>query len=183
MNILDLFNGGQGAAIQQITSQFGLSPEQSQAALSALLPMVTAGLQRETATKGEDGLANVLANGRHETYLSQPEALADPRTIVEGNAILGHIFGSKDVSRDVAANAAQKTGIDPAILKKMLPIVATLVMAALARQSKTAGGGAGKGGAAAPNSGLGGMLGSLLDRDRDGSVMDDLAGMIAKRGV
>src|SRR5688572_30276380 len=139
MNILDLINGGNGAAVQQLTSQFGLSPEQSQAPLAALLPMVTAGLQREAAAKGEDSLAKVLANGRHETYLSQPEALANPATITEGNAILGHIFGSKDVSRQVADNAAQKTGIDPAILKKMLPIVATIVMAALARQSKTGG--------------------------------------------
>jgi hypothetical protein len=180
MNILDMINGGNNAAIQQITSQFGLSPEQSQAALTALLPMVTAGLQREAASKGEDSLAQVLANGRHETYLSQPEALAEPATINEGNAILGHIFGSKDVSRQVAADAAQKSGIDPAILKKMLPIIATLAMAALARQSKS--GNTGGGVTPAPNSGLGGILGGLLDRDRDGSVMDDLAGMMAGRG-
>jgi hypothetical protein len=180
MNILDLINGGNGAALQQLTSQFGLSPEQSQAALGALLPMVTAGLQREAATKGEASLATVLASGRHEAYLDQPETLANPATTTDGNAILGHIFGSKDVSRQVAASAAQKTGIDPAILKKMLPIIASLAMAALARQSKT--GSAAGPAAPAQKPGLGGLLGGLLDRDRDGSVMDDLAGMIAKRG-
>lgn len=184
MNILDMINGNDGAAVQQIATQFGLSPEQAKAAMSALLPFVTAGLQRETATKGEAGVAAALASGNHETYIAQPEVLANPETTVAGNAILGHIFGSKDVSRQVAAGAAQKTGIDPATLQKMLPVIATIVMGILAQRSKNAG--AGAGGATVPqtgpnsgaNTGLGGILGSLLDRDRDGSVIDDLAGMM-----
>src|SRR6185503_6644127 len=128
MNILDMLNGPDSGAVQQLAKQFGLTPEQSQAALQALLPQVTAGLQRETAARGEAGLASALASGRHENYLSQPETLANPATTLEGNAILGHIFGTKEVSREVAANAAQKSGIDPALLKKMLPVVATIVM-------------------------------------------------------
>lgn len=84
------------------------------------------------------------------------------------------------MSRQVAANASQKTGIDPALLKQMLPVVAAIAMAALARRSKNAGTGAGQDGAAPGGAagGLGGILGSLLDRDRDGSVLDDLGGMI-----
>lgn len=175
MSILDMIGGQNSAAVQQLAAQFGLRPEQAQAAMSVLLPLVTAGVQREAQTKGTDGLAAALAKGQHEKYLSEPAALADPATVTDGNAILGHIFGSKDVSRQVATNAAQKTGIDPALLKKMLPVVAAIAMGAIARRSKSAGPAAGAGAGAG---GLGGILGSLLDRDRDGSVIDDLGGMI-----
>jgi hypothetical protein len=44
-----------------------------------------------------------------------------------GNQILGQIFGSKDTSRDVASQASQQSGVDPSILKKLLPIVAGAV--------------------------------------------------------
>lgn len=183
MSILDMIGGANGAAVQQLASQFGLPPEQAQAALSALLPLVTAGVQREAATNGEAGIEAALANGAHENYLSQPSALGDSATITDGNAILGHIFGNKDVSRQTADQAAAKTGIDPAILRKMLPIVAAIVMGALARRSKSAAPGGAPGGdpqTGAPTSGggLGSILGSMLDRDHDGSIVDDLGGMI-----
>jgi hypothetical protein len=183
MNILEQIKSNNGAAVQQLASQFGLAPAQAEAAMSALLPMVTAGLQREAATKGEAGLAAAIATGQHESYIDQPAVLADPATTLDGNAILGHMFGTKDVSRQVAAGAAQKSGIDPATLQKMLPVVAAIVMGYLAKRSKNAGAGAGPatggaGTAPAANGGLGAILGSLLDRNRDGSVADDLAGMM-----
>ena len=78
-----------------------------------------------TRVISEAGITAALANGSHENYLAQPAALAEPATITDGNAILGHIFGTKDVSRQAAASAAQKTGIDPAILRKMLPVADT----------------------------------------------------------
>lgn len=69
-----------------------------------------------------------------------------------GNEILGHIFGSKDASRDVAAQASQTSGVDASVLKRLLPIVAgALAMHYLTHrgQGSTAGGG-------------GGLLGSIL---------------------
>src|SRR5687768_5411554 len=98
MSILDAIGGQNSTAVQQLATQFGLQPAQAQAAMSVLLPLVTAGVQREAQTKGTEGLAAALATGQHEKYLTQPAALADPATIMDGNAILGHIFGSKDVS-------------------------------------------------------------------------------------
>lgn len=173
MNILDSIVGtGDGAAVQQLASQFGLKPEQASAAIGALMPAIAAGLKRNISTN-EAGLEAALASGQHERYIDQPEVLGAPATTADGNAILGHIFGSKDVSRNVAAGAAAKTGIDPAVLKQMLPLLASLAMGALAKQKK--GGGAT---GAAPSGGLAGMLEPLLDRDRDGSIMDDVGGML-----
>jgi hypothetical protein len=176
MNILDSMVGASnGAAVEQLAKQFGLQPAQASAAIGALLPAVTAGLKRN-ADADEAGLVSALAAGRHEQYLDQPDSLTSPTTVTDGNAILGHLFGTKDASREVAAGAAKKTGIDPAILKKLLPIVAAMAMGALAKQTRSAGpatpgGTTGKGG-------IGGMLGSLLDRDGDGSPVNDLGGML-----
>jgi hypothetical protein len=78
---------------------------------------------------------NALSNGQHQQYVSDPAILGQAATIDDGNAILGHVFGDKDVSRQVAAQAAAQTGIGSDILKKMLPIAATLVMGALAKRS------------------------------------------------
>src|SRR5688572_2136218 len=91
MSILDMISGPDSAAVQQLATQFGLTQEQAKAAMSALLPQVTAGLQREVSTsEGETGLAAALASGRHETFLAQPELLADPATTLNGNGVLGH---------------------------------------------------------------------------------------------
>ena len=72
-----------------------------------------------------------------------------------GNEILGHIFGSKDVSRDVAAQASQQSGVDTSVLKKLLPIVA----GAVAMHYFT---NRGQGAAPAGAETGGGILGSIL---------------------
>jgi hypothetical protein len=173
MNILETIAEAQGGgAVNQLAAQFGLKPEQAQSAMAALMPALAAGLQRNMATEsGLSGLASALGQGSHDAYLEDPGTLSQPTTTEDGNAILGHVLGSKDVSRQVASRASQQTGIDPAILKKMLPLVAALAMGALSRQSKSAG-------AAPSRGGLASMLGSLLDRDRDGSMVDDVTGML-----
>jgi hypothetical protein len=174
MNILDsLVSAGDSDAVRQLGSQFGLGPQQTQAALGALVPALMAGFQNNASTStGLESLAAALNGGTHQQYVDNPGALANPATVADGNGILGHLFGSKDVSREVAQRAAGQTGIDAGILKQMLPIVATLVMGAMARQAQTAGpAGAG---------GLAPMLGPMLDRNRDGSVADDLLGIAGK---
>lgn len=175
MDILDTIAGPQNnAAVHQLAAQFGLKPEQAASAVGALAPALAAGLQRNLSdAAGGKGLLAALAGGHHQAYVENPATLADPATTADGDAILGHVLGSKDVSRQVAARASQQTGIDPAILKKMLPLVAALVMGGLAKQR----GGADRG-AQAGAGGLAGMLGGLLDRDRDGSMVDDVAGML-----
>jgi hypothetical protein len=175
MNILDSIVGARdGGAVQQLAAQFGLRPEQATSAIGALLPALAAGLKRNMATN-EAGLDSALASGHHETYIDQPQVLGAPETTADGNAILGHIFGSKDVSRKVAAGAAERTGIDSAVLKQMLPLLAALAMGAMAKQKKSAPvGSAG----ATRSGGLAGMLEPLLDRDGDGSIVDDLGGLL-----
>jgi hypothetical protein len=166
MNLMDvLLQANQGQSINSLSQQFGLDTKQTQNILGQLLPVLAAGLQKNTAQQGGlESLLGALANGGHQKYLDNPALLGAAATVADGNGILGHILGSKDVSRSVAAQVSAKTGVSDDLIKKMLPVVATLAMGALAKQS--AGGKQQQG------------LLSLLDRNNDGSIIDDVAGMI-----
>ena len=176
MNILEaIMNAQNGAAAQQAGSQVGLSPEQTNSALAALVPALAAGFQRNMQNEGGlDNLVSALSSGAHGKYVDNPAILGDPTAVDDGNGILGHLFGSKEVSREVANRASAQTGINPAILKQLLPLAASLMMGAMAKRhasSRSMPAGLGQSGG-----GLMDMLAPMLDQNRDGSIVDDVIG-------
>jgi hypothetical protein len=179
MNILDSITNN-GAAVRQLGAQLGLDEAQTTAALSALVPALSAGLRQNLQSpSGLGQLTSALSTGSHQRYVDNPAALGDAGTVADGNGILGHILGSKDVSRQVAARASAQTGLGADVLKRMLPLVATLVMGAMSRRAASGGSGVG---AQASGGGLLDMLGGALDRNRDGSVLDDITNMVGRLG-
>ncbi len=178
MNITDILLGNQNSsAISQMAQKLGISEEQARAVIAEVTPALTRGMQHNTQSdNGREGLIEALRTGNHSRYVEQPEAIGTQENIDDGNSILGHIFGSKDVSRNVAARASEETGIASALVKKALPMVATMVMAYL---GKSMFGGSAAAAAPAPAQ-SGGLLTTLLDSDRDGSVIDDVLGMAFK---
>ena len=177
MNMMDIImQAAGGQAPQQVGQQFGLDQQQSQSAISALLPAISSAMKQNTNNpQGLAGLLGALQKGNHSQYLDNPAQLGQAQATTEGNAILGHLFGSKDVSRGVASHAAEKTGIGADVLKKMLPMVAMMAMGSLGKQTSGAGmfnaGGGMKGMLAqmaiqqvtgGSKGGLGGLLGGLL---------------------
>jgi hypothetical protein len=98
--------------------------------------------------------------------------------LIDGDGILGHLLGSKDVSREVAGRAAAQTGLSDDVFKRMLPLVATLMMGAFSKQSGQASSSvAGPGGS---GGGIAAMLTPLLDRNRDGSIVDDVTSLVGR---
>ncbi len=172
MGLLDvILNQGQGQAVRRLASNFGLRESQALAALSNLLPVLGQGLARNASTQGGlESLLSALAKGQHQRYLEDPSILNQEDSIHDGNGILGHILGNKEVSRQLAQQAAERTGIGSEVLKKMLPMVATLAMGALSRQ--TVGAQSAPGTTAADE--LMKVLGQFLDKDGDGSIADDI---------
>jgi hypothetical protein len=155
--------------ISEIGRQFGLNEAQTRAAFEQLTPVVAAGIRRNNQTdNGLEGLLKALQAGGHSRYADDTSALQFDRVADDGNAILGHVFGSKDVSRNVANQAADLSGVGSAVLKKMLPVIAAIVMGQLAK--RMGGGGSARAqvpdesaGAPAPGgSGQGGGLGDIL---------------------
>lgn len=173
-----LLNQDDGGAVRQLAGNFGLNEDQAVSAVSNLLPALGQGLARNAATSGGlEALLGALTAGGHQRYLEDPSTLGQEETVQDGNGILGHILGSKEVSRRVAQQAAEKTGVGVDVLKKMLPLVAAMTMGTLSRQAVGTGGAAPAGSSA---SGLMGLLGQFLDSDRDGSVIDNVLGMASK---
>jgi hypothetical protein len=179
MNILDaIVNAQGGAAVRQLGSQVGLGPDQTASALAALVPVLAAGVQRNMRDdSGVGSLMTALASGNHRQYIDNPSILGQQSAVSEGNGILGHILGSKEVSREVASRAAAQTGLSADVLKRMLPLAATLMMGAFAKQTRAFAPGPGLGSSGA---GIAAMLTPLLDQNRDGSIVDDVASMIGR---
>ena len=181
MSLLDMVLGANdGLNVKKVAESLGIGEKQARSGIESLLPALAKGVKRETASAdGLQGLLGALAAGNHQRYLDDPDSLTQRETVADGNGILGHVFGSKDVSRRVAAHASERSGVDAGILKKMLPLVATMVMGSMSKQASHAGLGA-SAPATAGSSGVMGALSSMLDADDDGSIADDLFGLAKK---
>ena len=178
MDFMDLLKAAGGdSSLGQLAKTVGLGSSDTSKLVEALAPALMRGMQKNTADdNGLAGLRRALENGGHERYLDKPELLASKKTRKDGNNILGHIFGSKDVSRNVAAAAAKDTGISASLIKKALPLLATLAMGAMSKKSaggKELGSSVSKGGL--------GPLGDLLSMGgKSGGGLDDILGMARK---
>lgn len=169
MNITDILS--QVGGLQSMAKELGISEAQAASGAAALAPAILGGLKNQAQAQptGLEGLGSLLGQLGGGGLLDNVLA-SQPTDVGRGNNVLGQIFGSKDVSRSVAQNAASQSGLDPAMLKKMLPIVAMLVAGYMAKQRS----GAGAGKAAQPSStggGLGGLLGGLLG---EGNALEDI---------
>jgi hypothetical protein len=178
---MDLLNALMGAAgfggMQKLGDQFGLEGADVEKVLGGVVPALGGGLKRNTASAGGlDALMGALQSGGHQRYVDDPGAAASASGIAVDNNILGHILGSKGVSRNLAAKASESSGVSQALIKQMLPMVATMMMGALSKQTdngqqvqQLAGGGD-----------FQSMLGSMLDSDGDGSAVDDVLDLAKK---
>jgi hypothetical protein len=155
MQITDLLS--QAGGIQSMARELGAE---------SLIPAILGGFrkQAETQPAGPEAFGGLLSQlgggGLLDDVLS-----AQPTDVGRGNEVLGKIFGSRDVSRAVASKGAQQSGLDPTLLKKMLPMLAMMVAGYMAKQKKAGASSADSGG------GLGGLLGGLLG---NGNPLDDI---------
>jgi hypothetical protein len=160
MNLLDLLDSAGGAqSLGKMTSNLGLDESKTKSLMDALTPALMGAFQKQA--KSQDGLSsfvNALQKGNHQQYVDNPASMEAPETVADGNNILGHLLGSKDVSRNVAAQAAQSTGIDASLIKQALPFIASLAMGAMSKSSD-----AGK--SLSKSDSGGGLLDSLMGED------------------
>lgn len=176
----------QAGGIEAITRELGIDSSTAETGVGALLPAILAGVggQAENHPQGMGGLGSILASLGGGGLLANVLG-TQPTNVDQGNNILGQIFGSKDGSRAVAADAAQKSGVSPELLKKMLPIVAMLVAGYLAKHATTpATADAGAGASADAPAQDGGLLGSLLGAATSGGgggLLGSILGGLTRR--
>ena len=185
----------QMGGLQSMARELGVSESQVATGASVLIPAILGGFKKQTQAQpsGLEGLGGLLSQLGGAGLLDQVLA-PEPTKTGLGDAVLGQIFGSKDVSRTVAQSAAKKSGLDPALLKKMLPMLAMLVAGYMAKQraAQPAPQDAGLGGAlggllgnmlgggATANRPASGGLASMIDLNGDGNPLDDIMRMAGK---
>lgn len=180
----DLLSQLQGAPLQQIASQLGATPQQTTSAVGAALPLLLGTLGRNASQpQGAQALFGALQKDHAGMDLGSvlgavlggggqqqnPIAAAGP-------AILGHIFGSSQPRAQ--QGLGQATGLNSNQASQLLALLAPIVLSFLANRSKQQGLDAGSLGQALgqerkqieQQSGMGGLLGAVLDQDGDGQL-------------
>ena len=192
MNIEQMLQ--QTDAVGAISRELGIDPATAQAGASALLPSILSGFQQPAApaesidvTGGAQssafpamgGLGGLLGTigGLGGGALLDNAVSSEPTEIGKGNEILGQIFGSKDGSRAVAAQASAQSGVEPSLLKKMLPILAMVAAGYITKQA-----GKGKGGGGGLSDAIGGMIGGASQQPGSQGQPDILGSLIGAAG-
>lgn len=193
--ILDLLNSDIGKTLISGTSQqLGQDKNKTASAISAALPLILGAMKNNAKTpEGASGLLSALDNDKHSGSIldSLGSILGgsniDDDVLNDGAGILGHVFGGKE--QNVASAVSKSSGIDIGSAMQILKVAAPVIMGVIGKQARQKN--------VSNQNGigdlLGGMLGGqgqqqqsmiekLLDADGDGSVIDDLAGMILGAG-
>ncbi len=183
----------QTGALEAISRELGIDSATAKAGAIALLPSILSGFQNpvaaadgapaQSAFPALGGLGGLLGTigGLGGGSLLDNVTSTEPTEVDKGNQILGQLFGSKDGSRAIAASAVAQSGVQPSLLKKMLPILAMVAAGYVMKQASQGQGG------------LGGALGGILDGQSkpsseqagaapssSGGILDDLIGAASK---
>jgi len=153
---------------RQMSASFDLDQDTVQKLIPQLAPLILGGLKRQKDDRGGDARVNHILNkyGDQSVLDNIRDLMASKASASSVDANLGGLLGSMG-----GVQAAQVLGksmnIDASKIMKMIPALAPLILGALTRRRDTGGGGI---------SGIG----SLLDANGDGSIIDDVAGFLIK---
>ena len=168
MDLLKLLESAGGAqSLGSLAGSLGLDSSKTNDLVAALAPALLGGLEKQV--KSDSGLSDfkeALQSGNHQQYLQKPDLMSSLETLTDGNNILSHLLGSKDASRNAAAQAAESTGIDVSLIKKALPMLAGLAMGAMSKGSN-----------AGSSSSLNDLIGGLMG---ESSGIDDVIDLAKK---
>ena len=191
--LLDLLNSPMGKQlISGVAGQTGQPENKTADVLSMAMPLLLGAMKKNvTSPQGAEGLMSALSSKHDGSILDNLGGLfgggVDESVMNDGAGILGHVFGNKQPQVENALS--QKSGLDAGSIANILKIAAPIVMGFLGRQKAQSNVSDANG----MNSLLGSMLGgqpqqnqslitTLLDADGDGSILDDVAGMVMGGG-
>lgn len=172
--------------IRQLSQQIGADEQQTAGAVEMALPVLLGGLAKNAQSPaGAQALGAALDKDHAGGGLldNLGAMLGGGGLASMGGGILGHVLGGRQPA--VEQGIGKATGLNGSQVGKLLMLLAPIIMAALARRKQQSGVDSGAlGGMLAGeredlqqrNPKLGGLA-SMLDRDGDGSIVDDLAKM------
>jgi len=172
-----------GSQLSQISQQLGTTDDQTRTAVGAALPTLLGALARNASQPGgADALFGALQRDHDGGVLEDLAGFFQKGSTTDGDSILKHVLG--DRRETVERGLGKGSGIDPKQMSKMLAMLAPLVMGYLGKQRKEK---------SLDSRSLGDLLSGeqisleerapeasiltrMIDRDGDGSVVDDIAG-------
>jgi hypothetical protein len=172
--------------LSQLTSRLGSNQDTTSKAIAAAVPLLLGALAKNASNpEGAERLHQALARDHDGSVLDQPAAVTDNQRVNDGQAILGHILGDRQAVAE--QGISQASGLDISKVGPLLAMLAPVVMGALGRNraqqgldpqglARVLGQERDDIGSRAP--GVLGAVGRLLDRDHDGSPVNDIAGML-----
>lgn len=149
--------------VDQIAGMLGTDRQTAQAAVEAAVPTLLAGLHNNAqAPEGAASLESALS--QHQDGLVDGGVDAAQVDTADGEKIVNHVFGGQqDQIASQLAGTAQLGGVSGDLVRRLLPLLAPIVMSYLAKKVL---GGRGQAGGAAPGGAggidLGGILGGIL---------------------
>lgn len=194
--LMDLLQSDMGKQIiNGVSSQTNASQQQTQSVLSMALPVLMGAMKRNAASpEGADGLMGALSNKHDGSILDNLGGLfgggVDQSVMDDGAGILGHVLGGSQ--QNVTSALSSKSGLDSNTVGNILKIAAPILLGYLGKQQRQQnvqssaglgdllGGLMGGGSSRQPKQQS--MIESLLDGDGDGSILDDVAGMVLNSG-
>ncbi|WP_159947354.1 DUF937 domain-containing protein [Polaribacter septentrionalilitoris] len=188
--ILDLLNSDLGQqVISGVSGATGNDSNKTSSVLTMALPVLMKAMERNASTpQGAEGLMGALDKKHDGSILNNLGDLfgggVNDDVVNDGSKILSHVLGNKQ--RGVEQVIGQKSGLDAGAVGNILKVAAPILMGILGKQKREQN--------VSSSSDISGLLGGLLggndakneqsfleqilDADGDGSVVDDVAGML-----
>jgi hypothetical protein len=189
MSLLEMLQqhiGGQ--AVDHISQKLGADRGTTGNAIDAALPLLLSAVARNASNPQQaQSLDRAVSQNHDGSILNDVPGFISRAETGQGAGILNHILGGKQQA--VQNGLSQATGLDTGKTSQLLTMLAPLVMGALgkAKQERNLDAGGLSTMLAGEHEhlkesapGVMGALGRFLDHGNDGSVMDDVSGMLGK---
>jgi hypothetical protein len=181
--------------IGQLSQQTGAAPAQTATAAEGIFSTLLGGLAKNAAGGGAEAILGALSKDNHGSAMGDIMGMvmgaAGGGAATNGAGILGHILGGQQ--QGAAQVISQASGVQQSGVADMMMKLAPMVMGVLGQQQQQQQ----QQGAGFDASSLMSMLGGavqtqnsnpmmqlatqFLDKDHDGSMVDDLMGMVGSR--
>ncbi len=163
----------------QLAVRAGVPSEKSSGVVDDVVSALLGGLKSNVKTKdGATSLDAALSKDHDGSILGDILGMTSKKSVqTDGSKIIGHIFGSQE--NKILDGLSKKTGLSKEILGTLMAVIAPIILGKLGQTKKANALSAEdiadeisseKG----PNDGLLDSFGGMLDRDGDGSIVDDV---------
>lgn len=143
VNLLDIMRQAQqGAGMDNMARQFGLSLADAQRAVETLLPAFSLGFRRNAMDPGAFGpLLDALSSGRYAPFFDGTTMMpgGGGGAAQPGAELMGQIFGSPEVARQIAQQASAMSGVGAQVLQRMMPTMGAVLMGGMTRYASLEG--------------------------------------------